>query len=57
MDPNQTLRDLRHAVEALRKNDGISDYDCSGDVDTFVEAFEVLDAWLKNGGFKPHDWE
>lgn len=42
MDPNETLRQLRHAVE--------------GESADIFELFSALDGWLSKGGFLPTDW-
>lgn len=50
MDPNATLAIIRAQVNAIV-------WDEEGDIVELAEAFEVLDAWLTQGGFLPTDWE
>jgi len=50
MDPNATLELIREAIEEI-KADNPTDRELD-----FIEAFENLDNWIKDGGFLPDDW-
>jgi len=62
MDPNVTLRELRSAIESMRRyQDNDTDHPgyCvvpNGTVTTAMERFDALDAWLQGGGFLPAEW-
>lgn len=59
MDPDEALRRLRAAIEALKvaMRDGAScDYDLGETADEVIVKFEVLDGWLSRGGFVPKAW-
>ena len=43
MDPNETLRMLRRAIERR-------------EIDAIEDLFDALDIWLSSGGFLPDDW-
>jgi hypothetical protein len=55
MDPNETLKIIRDALEASReaayKEDAFAQMACA------QAAFEDLDEWLTYGGFPPKDWD
>lgn len=58
MDPNATLRELREATEAWRREDELAEdgermLNIAAGV---VELTAALDTWLSNGGFLPADW-
>lgn len=50
----QAARELADAIESDGL-DSIPHHDET--VDTLVEAFGVLDEWIKRGGFLPRDWQ
>lgn len=57
MDPNQALTDLRSSAEALaRMLDQGATLLPGPETNTLVTAVQGLDAWLRRGGFLPHDW-
>lgn len=51
MDPNEALAMLRAWVLAVHEYGS----DESSEIGA-AQAFEGLDEWLTNGGFKPADW-
>lgn len=48
MDPNETLRELRHLIE-INGEENFSE--------EIAEKFTALDEWLSKGGFLPADWD
>lgn len=64
MDPNETLKNLRTAMQAidsaLTAKWGAGGTDPFGDDDGLrvaVESLQALDGWLSRGGFLPQDWD
>jgi hypothetical protein len=67
MDPEATLEILRATVAEFQRtydaNQGVSyrSQDSRAETlvdlgDTLAEAFDSLDSWMKNGGFRPSSW-
>lgn len=57
MDPNETLRVLREAVEKWQDMPTNTDPAWRREVgDAMAEHAEALDAWLTRGGFLPDAW-
>lgn len=50
MDPDETLRQLREAIDDLNEEP------TPLKVELVRDLFENLDGWLKKGGFPPADW-
>jgi hypothetical protein len=58
MDPNETLRVLREAVEQWNTLPANTDPAWRREVgDAIAEHAEALDAWLTRGGFLPEAWQ
>ena len=55
MDPNECLKNLRKAMDALGESiaEGGVDVD---DVESLMDRVHALDTWLSKGGFLPDDW-
>lgn len=53
MDPNETLRQLRHVVQLNNQDNLITD---DHTLDYVLERVQALDTWLTDGGFLPDDW-
>ena len=57
MDPNEALRNARHAIDLLwLQHDRDANYN-GHDVVQLAEAFTALDGWLRRGGALPKAWD
>jgi len=54
MDPNETLHELRLAVEAISVAPDLASKNVLRE--RVVELFVDLDTWMSNGGFSPDAW-
>ncbi len=55
MDPNETLRQIREAIQAFDDNYGEPPSESAATA--VLDLFEALDGWLSKGGFLPDDWQ
>ena len=55
MDPNETLRVLRRALQDYGETDAAAPIDAEVADELYVAA-NALDTWLSRGGFLPQDW-
>ncbi len=51
MDPNETLEEIRQAIQSLRDGD-----DPHETADMMASYFEELDDWLCKGKYLPEEW-
>ena len=58
MDPDQCLKELREAVEEMKREISKGfDGDLGDAADKAIIKFEAIDGWLSRGGFLPEDWK
>ncbi len=57
MDPNEALRLGRAALKIVRGVQQVHHFDLEVAEQKVIDAFEVLDEWISNGGFLPDDWQ
>lgn len=57
MDPNETLRQIRQAIQRANAVTGAYSQDeFHAEMASVPELFEALDEWIQSGGFLPADW-
>lgn len=54
MDPNQTLKEIREALQEAE--DACCFEHANASLREAAGKFEALDGWLSTGGFKPKEW-
>lgn len=57
MDPDETLRMIRHYVALLNNAAGMRTAIMAECGENLAEYVEAMDEWLSKGGFLPKEWD